>query len=53
MSMSRKAVVARLLAEQVELDRDAGVGELQQPRLVEDRAVDVADDDALGRRRPP
>src|SRR5580704_17824994 len=44
-----EAVVARLLAEQVELDGDARLGQPQQARLVEDGAVDMADHDALGR----
>src|SRR5260221_5463466 len=35
-------------AEEVELDDDAAIGEAQQAILIEDRAVDVADDGALG-----
>src|SRR5689334_1204548 len=42
-------VVARFLAEQVELDGHAGVRQLQQARLIEHGTVDVADHDPLGR----
>jgi len=42
-----RRIIARLLAEQVELDDAAGVREAEQSLVVEDRAVDVADDRAF------
>src|SRR4029077_4450178 len=43
-----EAVIGMLLAEEIELDDDAAIGEAQQAALIEDRAVDVADDGARG-----
>src|SRR5216684_7734763 len=41
-----EAVIGMLLAEEIELDDDAAIGEAQQAVRVEDRAVDMADDGA-------
>src|SRR5260221_1430339 len=43
-----EAVIGMLLAEEIELDDDAAIGEPQQALGVEDRAVDMADDGAPG-----